>query len=95
MDGGDNLIRRRVVVSGRVQGVGFRWNARRRACEIGLTGWVRNLPERRVEICFQGDAGSVEEMEDWCRVGSSSAYVREAAVTDEAVVEGERGFEIR
>ncbi|MDR0654404.1 MAG: acylphosphatase [Synergistaceae bacterium] len=89
------MKRRRVTVSGRVQGVGFRWNARSRANELGLTGWVRNLPDRRVEICFQGQDGAVEEMEDWCRVGPQFSYVRGVFVIDEAPVEYEEGFEIR
>ncbi|MDR1579985.1 MAG: acylphosphatase [Synergistaceae bacterium] len=88
-------MRRRVVVSGRVQGVGFRWNARSRAAELGLTGWVRNLPDRRVEIYFQGENGAVEEMEDWCRLGPQFSRVSGFSVTDEAPLEYEEGFEIR
>jgi acylphosphatase len=89
------MKRRRVTVSGRVQGVGFRWSARSRAAELGLTGWVRNLPDRRVEMCFQGEEGAVAEMEDWCRVGSQFSYVGGFSVTDEAPEEYEEGFEIR
>jgi acylphosphatase len=89
------LSRRRVVATGRVQGVGFRWSARSRASELGLTGWVRNLPDRRVEICFQGEKGAVDEMEDWCRSGSPYSRVAGIAVSEDAVVAGEKGFEIR
>jgi acylphosphatase len=89
------IKRVRVMVSGRVQGVGFRWSARSRAAELGLTGWVRNLPDRRVEICFQGEEGAVEEMKDWCRAGSQFSHVRSVSVIDEALAEYEDGFEIR
>jgi acylphosphatase len=89
------MKRIRVTVSGRVQGVGFRWSARSRAAELGLTGWVRNLPDRRVEICFQGEDGAVAEMEDWCRVGSQFSYVRDISIVDEAPIEYDEGFEIR
>jgi acylphosphatase len=89
------LSRRRVVVTGRVQGVGFRWSARSRASELDLTGWVRNLPDRRVEICFQGETGAVDEMEDWCRAGSPYSYVRGITVSDDIPVDGENGFEVR
>ena len=87
--------RRHVFVTGRVQGVGFRWSARSRAGELGLTGWVRNLPDRRVELCFQGEIGAVEEMEDWCRAGSPYSRVTGFSVSEEMTVAGESGFEIR
>jgi acylphosphatase len=89
------LLRRHVVVSGRVQGVGFRWSARSRASELGLTGWVRNLPDHRVEICFQGGLGAVDEMEDWCRMGSPYSRVTGVAVSEDAPVCDEKGFEVR
>lgn len=84
-----------MFVTGRVQGVGFRWSARSRAGELGLTGWVRNLPDRRVELCFQGELGAVDEMEDWCRTGSPYARVTGFSTSDEPLVEGEEGFEVR
>jgi acylphosphatase len=94
-DGEHKLSRRRVVATGRVQGVGFRQSARTRASELGLTGWVRNLPDRRVEICFQGETGAVDEMEGWCRVGSPWSRVRGVTVSDDAPIDGETGFEVR
>ncbi|MCL2684245.1 MAG: acylphosphatase [Synergistaceae bacterium] len=89
------LSRRHVMVTGRVQGVGFRWSARSLAGELQLTGWVRNLPERKVELCFQGERGAVDEMEDWCRKGSPYARVTGFSASEEPIVEGENGFEIR
>ena len=53
-------VRTRVIVSGRVQGVWFRESTRRRASKLGLSGWVRNLPDGRVEAEFDGDAEAVE-----------------------------------
>ncbi|MDR1916913.1 MAG: acylphosphatase [Synergistaceae bacterium] len=90
-----NLCRRHAVVSGRVQGVGFRWFAKSRADELGLSGWVRNLPDGAVELVFQGEACLVDEMEDWCHLGSPQAYVRNVEITEEFPLDGERGFEIR
>ena len=88
------LTRKHIFVNGKVQGVGFRWNARLRATELGLTGWVRNLPDRRVELCFQGELGAVNEMENWCRTGSTHYRVTGITVSEDAPVEYETGFEI-
>ena len=89
------LTRRHVFVTGKVQGVGFRYSARSRACELGVTGWVRNLPDRRVELCFQGEPGAMDEMEDWCRTGPPFSRVADISVSENEPVEGETGFEIR
>jgi acylphosphatase len=89
-----NYTRKHVFVAGKVQGVGFRWSARLRAHELDLTGWVRNLPDRRVELCFQGEQGAVNEMEDWCRAGAPRSRVTDVSVSEVMPVEGETGFEI-
>jgi acylphosphatase len=89
------LTRKHVFVAGKVQGVGFRWSARSRANELGLTGWVRNLPDRSVELCFQGEQGAVDEMEDWCRAGPPCSRVTGITVTENAPIEDELGFEVR
>ncbi len=60
-------IRRRVLIKGRVQGVGFRWSCRRMAESQGVAGWCRNLPDGRVEACFEGDPAAVERAVAWCR----------------------------
>ena len=57
-----NLIRARVFYSGRVQGVGFRYTAERFALELGLRGWVKNLPDNRVEILCEGPKEKIEEL---------------------------------
>ncbi len=65
-----------VLVAGRVQGVGFRWAAEDRARELGLNGWVRNLPDGRVEAEFEGSAAALDAMEAWCWQGPRMALVQ-------------------
>lgn len=67
--------RAHVFVEGRVQGVGFRVACRARAGELGVRGWVRNLPDDRVEAAFEGPRGAVEDMVTWCRRGPRGAGV--------------------
>ena len=59
----------RALISGRVQGVGFRAFLRDRATSLGLEGWVRNLASGEVEAVFHGPAGAVEAMLEQCRLG--------------------------
>lgn len=63
------------LVSGDVQGVFFRQSTRRKARALGLDGWVRNLPDGRVEVWLQGDEAAVNEMVDWLWVGPPAATV--------------------
>jgi acylphosphatase len=88
------LIRRRVVVSGRVQGVFFRDTTRRMAESRSVAGWVRNLPDERLEAVFEGGPEAVEAMVDFCRSGPRGASVAKVDVQEEPV-EGLRRFEIR
>jgi acylphosphatase len=88
---GAEVVRRRVVISGRVQGVGFRWSCRRMAEALGLTGWCRNLDDGRVEACFEGEPMAVERALAWCRGGPRSAIVTSVDVTPETP-RGEPGF---
>ena len=60
-------VRARVFVSGRVQGVFFRYSCAREASDEGLRGTVRNLPDGRVEAVFQGPKPAVERLIAWCR----------------------------
>ena len=62
-------------VSGRVQGVGFRAAARRRALELGLSGHARNLADGRVELLAQGDAAGIDAFADWLQRGPPLARV--------------------
>jgi acylphosphatase len=69
------LIARRLLVSGRVQGVGYRWFAIERASLEGITGWVRNLPEGDVEVVAEGDAEAMDRFERALRQGPRGARV--------------------
>ncbi len=68
-------VRVHVVIAGRVQGVFFRASTRDEARARGLAGWVRNLPDGRVEALFEGDRPVVENMLAWCRKGPPYSYV--------------------
>jgi acylphosphatase len=83
-----------VFVSGGVQGVFFRYETRERARAHGLGGWVRNLPDGRVEAVIEGPARAVQAVVDWCRQGPTGARVSEVEVTDEEP-EGLDTFEVR
>jgi acylphosphatase len=71
----------RFLVSGRVQGVGFRANTRRRALQLGLRGVARNLPDGRVEVLVAGPPGAVDTLADWLWRGPPDARV-EAVVRE-------------
>lgn len=88
------VIRKRVVVHGRVQGVFFRDTARRMAQSRGLGGWVRNTPEGTVEAVFEGEPEAVESMVAWCGEGPRGALVERVEVTGEEP-EGLTEFRIR
>ena len=64
-----------VLISGHVQGVFFRANTCQQARALGLTGWVRNLPDGRVESVFEGNEKQAEEMLAWCNTGTPPARV--------------------
>ena len=88
------FTRAHVFVSGRVQGVNFRWYTQRQAQELGLTGWVRNLWDGRVVAIFEGEETAVQQAVAWCYKGPSSARVDEVEVTY-APAGGEfKGFQI-
>lgn len=88
------MIRRRVVVHGRVQGVFFRDSSRSRAEGAGVAGWVRNCGDGTVEAVFEGDREAVEDMVRWAREGPGDATVERVDVEEEEP-EGLSGFEIR
>ena len=88
------MVRRRVVVAGRVQGVWFRESCRREAQAAGVGGWVRNRNDGRVEAVFEGESAAVLAMVTWCRIGPPRAEVTAFEVTDEDPT-GEVGFRVR
>jgi acylphosphatase len=69
------MARLHVLIEGRVQGVFFRAATRDEARKWGLKGWVRNLPDGRVEATFEGEKRALEAMLAWCRQGPPYAYV--------------------
>ncbi len=75
------MIRVRAFVGGRVQGVAFRQSTRRRARALGLVGWVRNLPDGRVEVIAQGVDTAVDRLLDWLWIGPPHATVTEVEST--------------
>lgn len=88
------MIRRRVVIHGRVQGVFFRDTVRRHAIAAGLGGWVRNNRDGSVEAVFEGEPGAVERLVALCHEGPRGARVDRVEVMDESP-EGLAGFSIR
>jgi acylphosphatase len=72
--------RAHVIISGRVQGVAFRMETKRVADRLGLTGWVRNRPDRTVEAVFEGKRADVENILKWCERGPTLALIHHVAV---------------
>ncbi len=82
-------------VTGRVQGVGFRASTRRRARDLGLTGWVKNLVDGSVEAVAEGNEDDLKKLITWCKNGPRRARVDEVNVNWKDY-EGEfKGFNIR
>ncbi len=69
-----------VLISGKVQGVGYRYSTLQQARNLGIKGWVKNLPDGRVEACFEGDSPGVEDMIQWCNIGPKAATVQNVSV---------------
>ena len=85
---------RRFLISGRVQGVGYRYFAERSAHETGVTGWARNLDDGRVEVHANGTAAQLDDFEALLRQGPRFADVRSVEFLEAAVLELS-GFYIR
>lgn len=86
--------RAHVFVSGRVQGVFFRSETKREARKHGVNGWVRNLPDDRVEAVFEGEGENVKKLLEFCRRGPSGSKVTNTQVTWERYSGEFRDFEI-
>jgi len=84
-----------VHVSGRVQGVFFRYETKSLADELGVKGWVRNLPDGRVEAVFEGEETLVRRMIDFCRKGPPGARVTGVEIEWEEYKGEFKGFAIR
>jgi len=71
----ESNVRARLLISGRVQGVAFRWETLQAAERCRVNGWVRNLPDGRVEAVVEGPRQQVTDLIDWCRKGPPVARV--------------------
>ena len=87
-------VRKRVVVSGRVQGVWVRESCRQEADAHRVAGWVRNCADGKVEAVFEGPPDAVEALVGWCSIGPIRARVVRVEVVDE-LPKGESGFSVR
>ncbi len=76
-------VTRRCFVSGRVQGVFYRASTARKARELSLDGWARNLPDGRVEVLVCGEADAVDALCAWLWEGSVASSVTDVAVSDD------------
>lgn len=88
-------MRVHVYITGRVQGVGFRFHTTRQASQRSLTGWVRNCADGGVEAEFQGAEEQVADMVAWCRKGPLTASVQHVDVVACEVLPDEQAFRLR
>lgn len=88
------MIRRRVVISGGVQGVFFRASCQQEAARHRVAGWVSNRVDGAVEAVFEGSEAAVEQMIVWSRTGPPRATVDQVQIHTESPT-GERGFQVR
>lgn len=86
--------RAQVYYSGRVQGVGFRYSARDVACGYDVTGFVRNVPDGRVELVVEGEAAEIEAFLEAIRASQLGGYIRGAELTWTEATGEFKGFEI-
>jgi acylphosphatase len=84
----------KVLIEGQVQGVFYRAHTKKKAQQLGLKGWVKNLPDGRVEVVFQGPKEKVEQMINWCWQGSPLSRVSQVKRVPQATRENFQDFEI-
>ncbi len=89
------MIRARLLIQGRVQGVGYRANTRRMANKLNLRGWVRNLRNGDVELLVEGPEVEVDRLIDWCHRGPTSAYVSKVRVEKSKATREFDGFAVK
>lgn len=82
-----NIIHKNIRITGRVQGVGFRYSARQVAGELGIKGYIRNLPDGAVYIEAEGTLSRLEDFIAWCNDGPSRAVIQFVDVYDSEVVD--------
>lgn len=84
-----------MIVSGRVQGVFFRQNTLNKAKELGVFGWVKSLPDGRLEAVFEGEKKKVEEIVNWAEKGPVSAEVNDIKVKWQEYKGEFQGFKLK
>ena len=89
------VTRHHLRISGRVQGVGFRYSMQKEAARLGLTGWVRNRRDGSVEALVQGHEEAVAALTEWARRGPAGAHVDDLRATAVDADEALAGFEQR
>lgn len=89
------LIRRHLIISGVVQGVFYRLSTQEKARNLGLTGWIRNLADGRVEALAVGAPSQVEALILWCQDGPDSARVENVEVATDTNGDVFEDFEVR
>lgn len=89
-----SMKRVHVLLTGRVQGVFFRESARQEAADLGVKGWIRNMPDGRVEGVFEGDDARVDALVQWCRDGPDRAAVEDVAVEEEPAMDSFEEFQV-
>lgn len=82
-----------VIVTGRVQGVAYRYSTQRQALALGLTGWVRNRYDGSVEAYLEGEEGVARQLISWMQTGPAGAKVR-SVEAESCAAKGAKGFEI-
>ena len=88
-------VTRHLLITGRVQGVGFRFYMQRKARELGINGWVRNRRDGTVEALVQGDEASVQHILEWCRHGPAASSVTELGTREVDADSALLTFEVR
>ena len=86
------MIQARLIITGKVQGVFYRFHATKTAQQLGLSGWVKNKPDGSVSALVQGEQSAVQQFIEWCKEGSPSAQVGNVEVAIEPIQEKMEGF---
>jgi len=87
-------LKKHIFITGRVQGVGFRHFTRKNAENLGVTGWVKNLSDGRVEAVFQGSEEQIEELIQRCKKGPVASYVQNIEIEKNSGEEDYKNFSV-